>query len=399
MEVTAGPDGFLVTSEAPDYPSQVLLSDYLRERQASGAAGLERTLPRFRKQLSKPQLVELIRAIHARIAWIAEHDRELSEPRLWQDFLAQLARNLYAANLPFGEGDLIALLEGHRKYQALWSFGPEELLVAFIATHDLLPELAAELRQYQADLLGFPGGMKYQSQASYQVATQHVHMLLWHDENDPLDVSRCWSDRVRRDVRAMTGARREHWKQLLRHIKGNASAKPSNSWLKEADQRLRHVGLEDFRQCVCGWLAAFGSEQPQRLTVAGSHILRGLLWYAALAQDPSLSAAALRLLDANWTSKRNIDKAMVALVAILETMPAAKAWPSLLRLEQEWPTTSVQVERFLKQTAAELGITEEELKARALLRPKLDAGEELAKTLEELAQSRAMVRSQPPRQR
>jgi hypothetical protein len=224
MQVTAGPDGFVATSNIAEYPSHVLLTEYLNERRAIGGEALERALPRFRKRLSKHELVALILTIHERIGRIAEHERELSEPRQWQDFLAQLARNLYSASLPFSANDLIAMLQGHRKHRALWSFGPEELLVAYVETHDLSPVLAAELSNFQAELTGLPGGMKYQNQAGYQVAVQHVHMLLWHDESDPLDFSRCWSEAVRRDLRAMSGARRAHWKALFRHIKGNAPA-------------------------------------------------------------------------------------------------------------------------------------------------------------------------------
>jgi hypothetical protein len=391
MLATPGPDGFLATPDVADYPSHVLLTEHLRERQAAGGEALERALPRLRK-LPKGELVALIRAIHARIAWIAEHDSELSEPRRWQDFLAQLARNLYAANLPFAAEDLITMLEGHRKHCALWSFGPEEMLVAYLETHDLSSTLAAELRRFYADLKGAPGGMKYQNQAGYQSALQQVHMLLWHDESDPLDPSRCWSDRVRGKLRAMSGARQASWKALLRHTRGNAPAKPAKAWLKEAEQRLARVGLDDFRERFCCWLAPFGSAEPQSLTVAGSHILRGLLWYAALAEDPALAAAALSLLDAVWKAKRNIDKVMVALVSVLETLPPAEAWPSLLRLQQEWPTSSVQVERLLKKTAAEFGITEEELKARALLKPKLDIAEQAARRMDRLKEARAMVR-------
>jgi len=213
MQVTAGPDGFVSTSAVAEYPSHVLLTEYLNERRANGGQALECALPRFRKRLSKRELVALILAIHARIGWIAEHERELAEPGRWQDFLAQLARNLYSASLPFSARDLITLLQGHRKHRSLWSFGPEELLVTYIETHDLLPELAAELRNFQAELTGFPGGMKYQNQAGYQVAVQHIHMLLWHDESDPLDLSRCWSEAVRCDLRAMSGARRDHWRR------------------------------------------------------------------------------------------------------------------------------------------------------------------------------------------
>src|SRR5262249_59684647 len=85
--------------------------------------------------------------------------------------------------------------------------------------------------------------------------------------------------------------------------------------------------------------------------------------------------ATLVLLDAPWKAKRNLDKVMVALVSVLETLPPVAAWPSLLRLQQEWPTSSGQIERLLEETAAELGITEEELRARAILQPKLSPGD------------------------
>ncbi|HKX07905.1 MAG TPA: hypothetical protein VJN67_06905 [Stellaceae bacterium] len=396
MQVMVGPDGFLATAETPDYAAHVLLTEHLHERHAEGGAALERALPRVRKQLSKPELVALIRATHARIGWIAEHERELSHPRQWQDFLAQLARNLYAPSLPFEAADLTLMLDGHRRHQALWGFGPEELLVAFLETHDLTPELAAALRRFQAELQGVPGGMKYQSQAGFQVAVAHVHMLLWHDEGDLLDPKQCWSNAVRRDLRAMTGERKAHWKALFRHIKGNAPAKPAKGWVKEGEKCLAAVGHEDFANCFRAWLEPFKSEEPQRLSVAGSHVLRGLLWYAALTRDPDLAEATLVLLDAEWKAKRNLDKVMVSLVSVLETLPPVTSWSSLLRLQQEWPTSSVQVERFLKKTAAELGITEEELKARALLKPKLDLDEYAARLMEGIKVARAMVRRHEP---
>jgi hypothetical protein len=107
MQVTVGPDGFCATSVAVDYEFHVLLTEYLRERAGLDENALQQALPRFRKALRKTGLVVLIRAIHARIGWIAENERELSEPRRWQDFLAQLARQLYSPSLPFEEADLI----------------------------------------------------------------------------------------------------------------------------------------------------------------------------------------------------------------------------------------------------------------------------------------------------
>src|SRR5262249_41836079 len=144
------------------------------------------------------------------------------------------------------------------------------------------------------------------------------------------------------------------------------------------------------------WLEPFKSGEPQRLSVAGSHVLRGLLWYTALTRDPDLAEATLVLLDAPWKAKRNLDKVMVALVSVLETLPPVAAWPSLLRLQQEWPTSSGQIERLLEETAAELGITEEELRARALLKPKLSPEEFAAQFMEGIKLMRAIVRQLDP---
>jgi hypothetical protein len=84
VQVTIGPDGFVANSELDNYAAHVRLTEYLQERQADGGKALERVLPRSRKELSKSELVALIRAIHARIVWIAEHDGELSDPGRWR---------------------------------------------------------------------------------------------------------------------------------------------------------------------------------------------------------------------------------------------------------------------------------------------------------------------------
>ena len=391
MEVTAGPDGFLALSDTFDYAANVILTKHLRERQAAGNAALERALPRLRRELSKSELVGLIRAIHRRIAWIDQHRGELSYPRRWQEFLSQLARNLYSPNLPVAAEDLIALLEGHRKYPVLWTFGPEELLVAFVEANDLTPELAAELRLFQAELKGQPGSMKYQSRASYQVAVQHVHMLLWHDGNDPLDRSRCWSEIVRGDLRAMVGERQTRWKSLLRHIKGNAPAKPPKAWLKEAEKRLIAVGEEEFIHELEAWFAPFRSDTPQPMSVAGSHVLRSILWYASLVDDPAVMPVALSVLNAKWRAKRNVEKVMVALVPVLGQMPPELRWPPLLGLQQEWGTASGQIEELLKTTAAELGVSENDLQRQMLLKPTLDFGHQLGKLMDRLATAKVMI--------
>jgi hypothetical protein len=59
----------------------------------------------------------------------------------------------------------------------------------------------------------------------------------------------------------------------------------------------------------------------------------------------------------------------VALVPLLEAMPASEAWAPLLRLQQDWPMLGGQIEQMLKKVAEQLGIGEHELKERGLVLP------------------------------
>ena len=53
----------------------------------------------------------------------------------------------------------------------------------------------------------------------------------------------------------------------------------------------------------------------------------------------------------------------------------------------------MQVERLLKRTAARFCITKEELTARALLKPKLDIAERVARMMDRLNEARIKVRA------
>jgi len=138
-------------------------------------------------------------------------------------------------------------------------------------------------------------------------------VLLWLDEWERLDPSRCWSECVRRDLRAMTGERQSRWRRLLYHIRGNAPKNMPAGWAREAEALLACVGVQDFKEQFALWWAPFRSGQPLPLSVAGSHVLKGLLWYAALTRDEEVKETALWLLDVKWKQKRNVEKSMVAL--------------------------------------------------------------------------------------
>jgi hypothetical protein len=58
------------------------------------------------------------------------------------------------------------------------------------------------------------------------------------------------------------------------------------------------------------------SGQPMPLSVPGSHVLKGLIWYCAVVNDEESRGIALWLFDAKWRQKRNIEKSIVALTEL-----------------------------------------------------------------------------------
>ncbi len=304
---THGPDGFPLSASDRLHSAQVRLNDFLiaDERDPSRTAldgGSWKRLP-------KRQIVDQIEAVLRRLTWLSDHDAELSNAHVARLRLTELLRVLYTVKLPCTAADLCMMLELTTPLlDRIFPDRPIEHVIAYLKEGDLTPELCRRLREIQSHLRE-----DMNSQSSMQPLRQRLHMLLWLDEWEPLDPARCWSECVRRDFRAMEGDRRVRWRRLLKQIRGNAPIQMPAGWARDAEARLAEVGLEDFREQLCVWFAPFRSGQPLPLSVAGSHVLKGLIWYAALTRDEDVKACALWLLDVKWKQKRNVAKSVIAL--------------------------------------------------------------------------------------
>ena len=322
-----GPDGFLLDSNDPLYASQMLLSDFLAEDEQRDPNRTVLNGAKWKK-LPKREVVRHVEAILRRLAWLIDNDRELETGHVSRLRLIHLLRVFHSMKLPRNADQLSVLFDLTSPLLThIAPEGPVECTLEFLKTGELTAELSGSIRRFHSAMDAEQPGPS----ASMLTIRQSLHVLTWLDEWEPLDPARCWSECIRRDFRAMTGERRAKWRRLLTHIRGNAPVRMPASWAREAEDRLATVGLEDFRDQMAIWFAPFRSEQPLPLSVAGSHILKGLVWYSALTNDATVKEIALWLLEVKWKNKRNVDKSMVALES--------------------------------------LGISREELRARSLLKP------------------------------
>jgi hypothetical protein len=305
----SGPDGFPIVAADPLGAAHESLNGFLVEEAAREAAGAKPDDRRWKK-LPKRQAIDHLEAILRRLTWLREHDRGLQHAHVDRLRLVRLLRVLYSMKLPCTERDLCTLLDLTAPLLvAISPEGPVEYLLAYTRENDLTPALCVSLHNFEAALRE----EKLGAQASLQSLRQTLHVLLWLDEWERLDPSRCWSECVRRDLRAMTGERQSGWRRLMYHIRGNVPKNMPAGWAREAEELLARVGLQDFKEQFALWWAPFRSGQPLPLSVAGSHVLKGLLWYASLTRDEEVKEIALWLLDVKWKQKRNVEKSMVAL--------------------------------------------------------------------------------------
>jgi hypothetical protein len=368
MPMIVGPDGFLCTRDDAKFAFHGFLNETLREQAlepAKAHAIAAASVKRLRKELSKEQMAALAMTALDRAAWIDEHAHEIAAPDEWRRRLATVLYHVYAERPPFPISDMCRLMGGSHG-----TAPPVTCVVEYFASQDLTPEACEAVRRRRDEYLARIERGEYRH-VDVQSELQLLDMLLWHDETDALDLEACWGERVRRDYRALSGERRRRWQRLLRHIRGDAGSRPPKPWIKEAEQRLAAIGVEDFRATINAWFAAFREPHPLRLSVVGSHVLKGLLWYCVVARDPVATEAALALLDAPWKPKRNLDKVMVGLALVIETMPLEQAWAALLPLQSAWGASQGRIEQLVIKIGAAFGISEQQLRAQGVLKPRL----------------------------
>ena len=321
----------MTTSNPPE-----LLDQILAEIPNRNELGDSPDLSKWKK-LKKRQLVDLIEASLKRYTWLREHDAEVPNAHVERLKLVDLLRTLHTVKkLPCTEADLRMMLDLTTPLlDYVAPDGPVDRVMEYVQENDLTPELCKSLHNFQANL------REAGSVASMQSLRQRLHTLLFMDEWEPLNPSKCWSELIRRDFRAMEGERKKHWRRLLKHIRGNAPKRMPPAWAQEASDRLAAVGIDDFNQQLAQWFAPFRSGEPLPLSIPGSHVLKGLVWYVAVSADETAKQTALWLLDVKWKQKRNMEKAMTALEVLgisneellkrdlIPKPPTAKSLPGL----------------------------------------------------------------------
>jgi hypothetical protein len=321
-----GVDGYDLGSEPELYRQQVILDHCLRDTMPQPPPadlpgrpenvwnddGMESLLVR-RQALGDP--LPFVRAVAHRSRWLKENTRppevlqrqetvfgavevRADDPYpAWRAALYDVQRLQLAAKPALGHDDLIAVLDGDLSAEC--GSPAAEVLAALKAhtkEHGYSLRLVETLKRWHA---GFHG-----SHAALSVRRQ-IGWLLWLEDVASIDEKECWSQRIRKDLRAMPKESREAWRVLFENAAIAKSRKPSKRWERMAKAALAAMPAGELCRRVGEWFEPFHAGTPLRLTVPGRDALRNLMWLALPAQDAAVDEAIAWFASAKWRSKRD----------------------------------------------------------------------------------------------
>jgi hypothetical protein len=340
-EQHTGIDGYDLRCEPELYRQQVILDHCLRDAipqpppadlpgRPESAWNCDEMASLLVRRQAQSDPARFVRAAARRRRWLAETrkppgvlsrhetvfgpvEERADDPYvMWRAAIDEVQRQLLAAKPALEHDDVIAALEGDTASGL--GIASAELLAALaehIRKHGYSLRLVEAIQRWRASLHG--------SHAA--VSLRHrIGLLLWLENVAPIQEKECWSQRIRKDLRAMPKDSRAAWQAVFENTNLAKTRKPSKPWEKAARAALACLAGDEFRLRVREWLEPFRAGTPVHLTVAGRAVLRDLMWLALQAQDPAVDEAVEWFASAKWRSKRDRKCAESLLPAFLYVM-------------------------------------------------------------------------------
>jgi hypothetical protein len=350
------PDGFVTHSNDPLRHAHEQINFWMVEMEEAASKRQYHALfldaKSLKKKFDSSQLANLLQAAIIRAQF--RNDQ----------MIYRILLPLAAIPIPLGDEQLNPLLEASiGRAQCTW---PREAVCEHIEVEFNRRPLNAETWRL---LHLLHSGMAGDNSIEGQALRRRLAVLSWHDPYDALDPKKCWSEAIRRDLRAMSENQRKPWNAVFAAIPVSDNTEPPNKWKKAAESHVTEIGAGPFRKQLLEWLAPFRGPEPVRLSMVGSHILKALLWYCRTLRDPEVDSAAFALLYTKWRNKEFVFRPLTVLAGNIAALPAEEAWPMLLHIQGVLGAkASARLEKIVKQVGAQQGLSEEELRSYGLLK-------------------------------
>jgi len=327
-KATTGIDGFAIDPADRFAGEQLMIDEYLKaahpdELMRGGIpttsgdrlAPVRASLIQRAASDSAGGLNRLAEAIAARVAWIAGHSQGLDEnTRLfWRVETGKLMTEALRKVTGPSRDVVIASLQSDSLN--FFGYSPAErvfeLCELYVDQHGWDAQLVKAIEPWMKTLHG---------SISAQNLRRRVGWFLLFEEVSPIKIADCWGNQVRSDLRKIPEAERRLWRAVLGNASFSNVDKPPAKWLKPAKAAFAQLGGPNFRARFTSWFEPFRSAEPLKLTVPGRDLLRILMWYAIVAEDPAVDEALAWYAKGKWKNQASASRADTTATAFAYVM-------------------------------------------------------------------------------
>jgi len=323
-----GIDGFPIDPGHPLAAEQLLLEQFLRAAHPGEARarqsvakldGLQPVRASLVRQASTgdPDAVpRMIAALADRVTWLHAHARDFTEDAclFWCVETGKLMYEL----LPHLKDPKPDVLRAAFQSDSLGFYGYSpgdrifEICRTYVDQHGWSADLIAALETWIKTLHGTIAAQTLRRRAGW---------FLLFEELSPIKVSDCWGNLVRADLRKIPEPERKRWRAVLENASFTNADKPPAKWLKPARPAFQQLGAENFQARFRAWFEPFRAGEPLKLTVPGRDLLRILMWYALIAENPQVDEALAWYGEATWKNTASAGRAATTATAFAYVLP------------------------------------------------------------------------------
>lgn len=208
---------------------------------------------------------------------------------------------------------------------------PIELVQRAFRDRPLNRDAFEALRTYRGRLAGIRSAEVTRAQGV-------IAFLLWQDLEEPLSPRNCLSQCIRSGLSQLSNAEQALWFGLLRQTDRTAKRKPDRKWIKAASQERSLLRPGTVSQRMFEWLSFESS--PISLSTGGRHVLKSLIWYAAMEDSDSLDQLLPQLIECSFSDPVAALHLIYAVNYWLDSRPPKLSEPCRRRILERWPVAA-----------------------------------------------------------
>ncbi len=213
-----------------------------------------------------------------------------------------------------------------------------------------------------------------------------------------------WSDALNEDLKKLTEEKQTLWGEFIETASKNNGARPTNKWVKAAQQQVESIGVDNVAKSLIRWflLVPKGRSLPTRyahefnlMIEMNAHVLKGFLWSVPFLPDSSeLQRAISTVALSAYKKVPNIGPRAIkvgnAAVYALSTIGNQEAVGQLamLKVRIKFGTALKEIEKAFNAAAEALGLPRDQIEELAVPAYGL---EEVGKRVEMIGDYRAEI--------